>query len=157
MFQKNRLEPEDPEVCTGFWIARTSPRLLEFFGRVLIRVGEQGRKSDQYAINSLLGVSDVAWTYLPLNYYARTHGFPPPRDACIHHATETGKGGPDEKFRQLTRIHQMFHGGFLSWCKGLTLEAADYVTDGRLVRRLRWEVYERAKTVGSNINATRPR
>ena len=68
-------------------------------------------KNEQSIINLMLGRLDVRFTTLDGHFYARTHGFPPPRDLWMHHASWT-MNVPD-KIRQLDRVRRIVKGGAL--------------------------------------------
>lgn len=87
LFQE--LKPGLGLACGGFYAVRCSERTAEFFRRVVEVTRDQMNGFDQDAINLLLreGFSGVRHGFLPRRYYARIHGFVPPRDLALHHAT----------------------------------------------------------------------
>lgn len=86
LFQKENLWDDDYTVNSGFYIARTSEKILEFFESVYIELDRALQKTDQTFINKLLPGSNIEWGFLSDKYYARSHGFPPPLDIVCHHA-----------------------------------------------------------------------
>jgi len=95
------------DINSGFLICRCHPRVAAFFARVKERLRQSMSTNEQYVINDLLreGGADVSWTYLPITYYARTHGWPPPRDLVLYHANATpGKNGVQKKIRQFREL-----------------------------------------------------
>jgi hypothetical protein len=68
-------------------------------------------------INRLLftdseAVSGLTWGYLPLSYYARTHGWPPPRKLALYHANYTlGPDGIGQKFAQFREVDSLVRWG----------------------------------------------
>jgi len=106
-----REGPRVPDVNTGFFVCRCNARTLGFFERVKEGLERDPRTNEQYVANRLLGRNpDLLWAYLPPGYYARTHGWPPPRGLALYHANATpGKGGVAMKiaqFRELAFLHR---------------------------------------------------
>ena len=97
-----------PDVNTGFFAGRATPEARRFFERMLARMGCPPAINDQAAANELLfrdAGAGVSWDYLPWPYYARTHGWPPPRNAILYHANQTGGAdGLGQKIRQFEEI-----------------------------------------------------
>jgi nucleotide-diphospho-sugar transferase len=89
-------------VNTGLFVCRANQRVIDFFQRVSAALQEHPQVNEQIAVNQLLGDESVlSWTHLPLRYYARTHGWPPPRDLVLYHANATmGPEGVVRKLRQ---------------------------------------------------------
>lgn len=79
------------EVNAGFIVIRCGPKTLAFFESVLRMDFEVMKYQDQSAINKLLhdGTIDVAWDILPCQFWAKSHGGPPPKDILLHHANTT--------------------------------------------------------------------
>ena len=49
-----------------------------------------------------------AWGHLPVDFVARTHGWPPPRRMSIYHANYTlGPNGVAQKIRQFKAVRAM--------------------------------------------------
>ena len=66
----------------------------------------------------------ISWTYLPWSFYARTHGWPPPRHLSLYHANATpGKNGVDQKMRQFREVEFLRRYGL----PALLLTSAKYV------------------------------
>jgi hypothetical protein len=137
LFQKESSRPESRELNGGFCMMRASPRLAEFFEQVAAELETAGVRNDQPVINELLPRSGIAWGTFPLTFYARSHGFPPPRDAWIHHANLTLQNSTRAKIRSLERVKRMFHGGPVGWYQGALEECLDYALSGRLWNKLR--------------------
>ncbi len=58
-------------------------------------------------------ISQIPWGYLPRSFYARTHGWPPPRHLAIYHANYTkGRDGVGQKLAQLREVDWMVRGGW---------------------------------------------
>ena len=89
-------------VNTGFFVCRANERVIDFFERVGGGLVQNARANEQVVVNELLGTeSTMSWTLLPLTYYARTHGWPPPKDLALYHANATiGPDGIAQKLRQ---------------------------------------------------------
>ena len=93
-------------VNTGFFVCRANQRVIDFFRRVSASLQEQPQVNEQIAVNQLLAdESALSWTHLPLRYYARTHGWPPPSDLALYHANATM--GPDGVARKLGQFRDL--------------------------------------------------
>jgi len=112
------FQPEGPRVKhvnTGFFICRCNDRVLRFFEKVRDGLQASPGMNEQYIINLLLedAALDLSWTYLPFSYYARTHGWPPPRQLSLYHANATpGKGGVARKIQQFKELAFVRRFGF---------------------------------------------
>jgi len=98
------------EVNTGFWLCRCSERVIRFFERVVDGLRKNPDANEQFIINQMLESkdADIDWGHLPPDFYARTHGWPPPTELAIYHANATpGKDGVGQKIRQF-RILRRF-------------------------------------------------
>ena len=94
------------EINGGFYVCRANERSLAFFREVLARLEKDLDMLDQTAINQLLSEGfPLRWDVLPFRYFARTHGWPPPRDLMLYHANETlGPDGVGQKLRQFAEL-----------------------------------------------------
>jgi len=119
-----RESPRMPDVNTGFFVCRCSPTLRKFFSTVREQLRNRADENEQMAVNRLLigrGYVKAAgkepstrnpahetaldWGYLPATFYARTHGWPPPKNPAIYHANYTkGADGIGQKFSQFKEI-----------------------------------------------------
>lgn len=101
------------DVNTGFFICLCNAEVLRFFELVVVGLLENQQANEQWVINNLLQkkTTPLTWDFLPLSYYARTHGWPPPRQLALYHANWTkGKNGVAQKirqFRELTLIRRL--------------------------------------------------
>ena len=104
-FQREGHKTSD--VNTGFFICRCNERTTAFFERVGDALRHNVTANEQYVVNQLLKarVTDLAWTYLPFAYYARTHGWPPPRKLALYHANATV--GPDCVQRKIRQFREL--------------------------------------------------
>jgi hypothetical protein len=60
--------------------------------------------------------SQISWGYLPRSFYARTHGWPPPRHLAIYHANYTkGRDGVGQKLAQFREIDWVVRSGWFAW------------------------------------------
>jgi hypothetical protein len=82
-----RFSRKGDDACGGFYALRCSPAVQQFFREVLVVSKEKTAGNEQDAINILLQTTSLKWGLLPWKYYARTHGFQPPSDIALHHAT----------------------------------------------------------------------
>ena len=106
------------DVNTGFIFIHCTDRALAFFRAVQERLSVEPSRNEQLVINELLsqGQLEGAWDYLPFTFYARTHGWPPPKDAMIYHANFTpGNDGIGQKIRQFTEFAWIRRWGFPAW------------------------------------------
>jgi hypothetical protein len=137
LFQKESSRPDSQELNAGFCVMRASPRLADFFEQVVTELQTAGVGNDQPVVNRLLPRSAITWGFLPLTFYARSHGFPPPRDAWIHHANLTLRNSTRVKIRGLGRVKRMFHGGPISWYRGILEECLEYTLSGNLWKKVK--------------------
>ena len=137
LFQKETRFPECREVNTGFYIAKSTPWSVELFREAISVCESLSSQNDQVAINAILSNRDQPdkWGHLPLCYYARSQGFPPPSDAVLHHANVTANIG--EKIAQLRRVKCWVTGGYLSRWRAIIAEILLYVYSGKLLAKLR--------------------
>ena len=108
-FQKERIE--GGEVNTGFIALRCNERVKAFFKKVSRLMADHRDWNEQKVINDLILNDDqwrndrLGWAYLPLSFYARTHGWPPLIDAVLYHANCTiGADGVGQKVRQFRKF-----------------------------------------------------
>lgn len=94
------------EVNTGFIVCRSSPAIISFFESVRDQLLHQPDKNEQWVANDLLPHSgELKWGRLSLDYYARTHGWPPPKSIRIYHANYTlGADGIGQKIKQFREL-----------------------------------------------------
>lgn len=99
----------DEEGNVGFFVCRASERLARFFDRVGEELRHEPEKLEQYVINKLLrepAPDAISWTCLPNHFYARSHGWPPPRPLALYHANCTsGSGGVSRKIQQFRELN----------------------------------------------------
>ncbi len=101
-----RESPRLADVNTGFVVIRCGPQSSRFFERVAIELEQNPDWNEQRVVNNLLLTGDpVKWAYLPPSFYARTNGWPPPKDAVLYHANYTkGHDGIGQKLAQLREV-----------------------------------------------------
>ena len=136
LFQRESARPDHLEANTGFYIARNSPYVRSLLTRALELCEGSATRNDQTAINRLLDPADfnVRWGLLPVCYYARSQGFPPPRSIVLHHANRTQSVA--QKISQLRRVERC-NGHLPGRLLLILLETWDYLLDGRLLGLLR--------------------
>jgi len=110
-FQKERFRPGDTEVNCGFYTGRNNAAVRALLEASLEMLEKEEVKNEQSIINLMLRRLGVRFTTLDGRFYARTHGFPPPRDLWMHHASWTMN--VPEKIRQLDRVRRIVKGGSL--------------------------------------------
>jgi hypothetical protein len=99
-----------PDVNTGFLALRCSAETEDFFARVEARLASEPDKNEQAVVNDLLlrDGDPICWDYLPWSFYARTHGWPPPRETHLYHANYTkGADGVGQKIAQFEEFAWM--------------------------------------------------
>jgi hypothetical protein len=130
LFQREVLRRDSQEVNTGFYIARSTPYMINLLQDAVAACSKSSSQNDQVAINQLLRVADFGtkWGLLPKPYYARSHGFPPQKDIFIHHANRTLT--TDNKVVQLRRVQKLIMGGMLCRYIAIFEEVLDYVKSG---------------------------
>lgn len=103
-----------PDVNTGFVALRCGPETAAFFEEIARRLEAEPEKNEQAVANDLL-IRDrdpIRWDYLPWSFYARTHGWPPPRRAVLYHANYTkGADGVGQKIAQFAEFDRITRGG----------------------------------------------
>jgi len=105
LFQREWREAE--EANAGFFVCRSTAAVIALFDGVLEDMAGLDVPRNQPAINTRLQHPQpaVAWGYLPLSFYARTHGWPPPADLALHHANGTvGKNTVARKIAQFEEV-----------------------------------------------------
>jgi len=108
---------EGQYVNTGFFVCRANQRVIDFFRRVSAALHDDPQVNEQIVVNRLLDdQSALSWTLLPLRYYARTHGWPPPRDLALYHANATmGRAGVARKLRQFRDLDLLRRFRIVGW------------------------------------------
>lgn len=97
------------EVNAGFILIRCGQNTDSFFTEVGERLKRETEKNEQTVENEMLREGDApSWGYLPVEFVARTHGWPPPRNMAIYHANYTlGADGVGQKIRQFRQVNAM--------------------------------------------------
>lgn len=116
VFQKE--SPRLSDVNTGFFVCRCTEPVSGFFHKVAADLERHGGENEQMVINRILreGSGDLSWGYLPASYYARTHGWPPPRSLALYHANYTkGADGVGQKLSQFQEMERIRQGGLPAW------------------------------------------
>lgn len=106
-FQKE-LATTDNEANVGFILMRCTPTVKELFRCALAEMDRHPEWNDQRALNYLLQTKNlVKWHFLPLDFFARTHGWPPENNIIIYHANNTpGKDGVAQKIMQFNDLRK---------------------------------------------------
>jgi hypothetical protein len=115
------------EVNTGFILIRCDEDTESFFVEVGKRMERDKGKNEQAVENEMLReCAAPAWGYLPVEFVARTHGWPPPREMAIYHANYTlGADGVGQKIRQFRRVNAMRRWGLPAILLFMTLRAVE--------------------------------
>lgn len=127
-FQKERMRKGDAEVNCGFYAGRNTPIVRKLLKASLQRIEAESVKNEQVVINSLMESMAVPFAFLDGRFYGRTHGFPPPKDLWMHHASWTTT--IDQKVDQLDRVRRVLKGGRFRLMKESYVEFI-----GRLIAR----------------------
>ncbi len=124
-------------VNTGFYVARSTPYVCDLLRKAICRCEVDETPNDQSAMNAVLAPSDYGsrWGTLPVEYYARSHGFPPHPDILLHHANWTWN--VSEKVAQLQRIRKLITGGCIGRYSAIADEFVSSALSGRLSGILR--------------------
>ena len=114
-----RESPRIPDVNTGFFVCRPTDAVRSFFVRVRQQLDTDTAINEQMAVNRLLSILHKnelpLWGSLPPSYYARTHGWPPPRHLMLYHANYTkGPHAVGQKLAQFTELDSILRGGSLA-------------------------------------------
>lgn len=106
-FQRETRAPG--EVNTGFILMHCGPLTAGFFREVASRLDAEREKNEQAVINEMLmEANTISWGYLPVEFVARTHGWPPRVPMVIYHANYTvGAHAIAQKTRQFRHVRRM--------------------------------------------------
>lgn len=112
--------PRMRDVNTGFFVCRATQPVRDFFARMACELGSDASMNEQMAANKLLKIpaatENLRWGHLPPAYYARTHGWPPPRNLALYHANYTkGCDAIGQKLAQFAELEKIVKGGRLAW------------------------------------------
>lgn len=110
-FQCERFREGDTEANCGFYTGRNTPAVRRLLESSLESLERDSVKNEQNAVNRMLGELRISYAMLDHRFYARTHGFPPPKDIWMHHASWTTT--IPEKIRQLDRVKRIIGSGSL--------------------------------------------
>jgi len=110
-FQRERFREGDTEANCGFYTGRNTPAVRRLLESSLESLERDSVKNEQNAVNRMLGELRISYAMLDHRFYARTHGFPPPKDIWMHHASWTTT--IPEKIRQLDRVKRIIGSGSL--------------------------------------------
>jgi len=110
-FQKERFRLGDTEMNCGFYIARNSSRVRELLETSLEKLKQSKLKNEQSVINVLIPKFNICAVGLDNRFYARTHGFPPPKKIWLHHANWATT--VSDKIQQIERVRRIVNGGSL--------------------------------------------
>lgn len=111
VFQRERFREGDREANCGFYAGRNSAAVRQLLAASLESLENDSIKNEQNAVNRLMRETGFRYDMFDRRFYARTHGFPPPRDIWVHHASWTAS--VPEKVRQLDRVKRIVKGGNL--------------------------------------------
>ena len=109
VFQRERFRESDTEANCGFYAGRNTSAVRRLLEASLENLEQDSVKNEQNAVNRMLGQLGIPFATLDHRFYARTHGFPPPKEIWMHHASWTTK--ISDKIRQLDRVGRIVRGG----------------------------------------------
>lgn len=109
VFQRERFREGDREANCGFYAGRNSAAVRDLLAASLDNLEQDPIKHEQNAINRMMRETGFEYAMFDRRFYARTHGFPPPRDLWTHHATWTTD--ITGKIAQLERVRRIIRGG----------------------------------------------
>jgi len=112
-----RESPHLSDVNTGFFVCRTNDAVRALFARVKLVLETDTEINEQIAVNRLLSNRHdkelPRWGHLPDSYYARTHGWPPPKRLVLYHANYTkGPNAVGQKLAQFAELESILRSGF---------------------------------------------
>ncbi|MFZ4773881.1 MAG: putative nucleotide-diphospho-sugar transferase [Terrimicrobiaceae bacterium] len=120
-----RESPRMLDVNTGFFVCHCTQPVLDFFRTIRTELDLYPEENEQMVVNRLiLPLAShsqrlrhvVQWGYLPAGFYARTHGWPPPRHLALYHANYTkGRDAIRQKRAQFSEIACVRHWGLPAW------------------------------------------
>jgi hypothetical protein len=110
-FQRERFREGDREANCGFYAGRNCAQVRALLEASLRSLEADSVKNEQNAVNRVMRETGFNYAMLDRRFYARTHGFPPPGDIWMHHASWTTdiRG----KIAQLDRVRRIVRGGRL--------------------------------------------
>lgn len=108
-FQRERFREGDSEANCGFYAGRNTPAVRRLLEAALADMQQDRVRNEQNAVNRMMRVLEIPYATLDRRFYARTHGFPPPPDLWMHHASWTTN--IPAKIRQLERVRRVVRGG----------------------------------------------
>lgn len=111
VFQRERFREGDREANCGFYAGRNSAAVRDLLAASLDNLEKDPIKHEQNAVNRMMRETGFRYAMFDRRFYARTHGFPPPRDLWTHHATWTTDIAG--KICQLERVRRVVRGGVL--------------------------------------------
>jgi hypothetical protein len=111
-FQRERFREGDAEANCGFYVGRNTPTVRKLLEASLENLEQDSIRNEQNAVNRMLRQLEIPYTTLDRRFYARTHGFPPPKDIWMHHASWTTNIA--QKIGQLDRVRAIVSGGPVS-------------------------------------------
>jgi len=115
-FQKER-PGDDKEVNAGLILMRCNEAVERLYRDALALMRSTPGYNDQHAINDILGNgAGISWSYLPYQFAARSHGWPPRQDFVAYHANCTmGDDGVGQKIRQFAEVRKLQRWGPVYW------------------------------------------
>jgi hypothetical protein len=108
VFQRERFREGDSEANCGFYAGRNSSGVRKLLAASLDNLMSDPIKHEQNVVNRTMQESGFRYAMFDRRFYARTHGFPPPRDLWTHHATWTTD--IEGKVAQLERVKRIVRG-----------------------------------------------
>lgn len=115
-FQKER-QGDDREINAGLILMRCNEAVERLYRDALALMRSMPGYNDQRAINEILSKgADISWSYLPYQFAARSHGWPPRQDFVAYHANGTiGDDGVGQKIRQFAEVRKLQRWGPIYW------------------------------------------
>jgi len=114
LYQSNSRDRDG--ICGGFFICRGNDVLIEFYRDVARRLAANPTMHDQDIICEMLPTEErIKWGYLPVTYYVRSMGWPPPKNLALYHAASgltQGRDGLQVKISLLKEIQSIQRFGF---------------------------------------------
>lgn len=108
-FQRERFREGDREANCGFYAGRNCAPVRALLEASLASLEADSVKNEQNAVNRVMRATGFSYAMLDRRFYARTHGFPPPGEIWMHHASWTTD--ISGKIAQLERVRRIVRGG----------------------------------------------
>lgn len=114
---QKEMPGDDREANVGLILMRCNASVEMLYRETLALMRSTPGYHDQHAMNEILNSgADISWGYLPYQFAARSHGWPPKQDIFAYHANCTiGADSVGQKIRQLAEVRKLQRWGPIYW------------------------------------------